>query len=76
MEMTTYKLGIFGILAFIAFVLSFALFAYLTPGYSHFANVISELGMIGASNPLLWNLIGFGLVGFLVLPLAYSLPEA
>lgn len=46
--MTTYKFGLFGILAFLAFVSSFLVFAYITPGYVHSVNAISELGIIGA----------------------------
>jgi len=71
--MNTQKLAIFGLFAFIAFVLSFLVFASMTPGYSHTVNAISELGMAGSPYARLWNFIGFGFVGFLVLPFAYSL---
>ena len=60
-------------LAFIGFILSFLVFAYITPGYSHTENAISELGMSGAPYAFAWNLIGFGLVGLLVIPFSWSL---
>ena len=67
------KMALFGGYAFLGFVISFLGFAYLTPDYSHTVNQISELGIEGAPYAPGWNLIGFGLVGVLVLPLAWSM---
>ena len=71
--MTTQKMALFGILAFLSFTISFLTFAAITPGYSHAVNTISELGIAGSPYAAAWNGIGFGLVGLLVLPLAWSL---
>lgn len=67
------KMAFFGIFAFLGFILSFLVFAYITPGYSHSVNAISELGIDGAPYSLAWNMIGFVFVGFLVLPFSWSL---
>jgi hypothetical membrane protein len=67
------KMAYFGIFAFPGFILSFLVFASITPGYSHAVNAISELGIDGAPYSLAWNVIGFGLVGLLVLPFSWSL---
>ncbi len=66
------KFAFFGILAFFGFLASFLVFAAITPGYSHLANAISELGIENAPYALPWNVIGFGLVGLIVLPFSWS----
>lgn len=70
------KIAILGPLAFLSFVLSFTAFAAIQPGYSHTANMISELGMQGAPNAMPWNWIGFGLTGLLALGFAWGLRSA
>lgn len=37
------------------------------PGYSQLTKAVSELGAFGAPHALLWNLLGFGLTGLLIL---------
>jgi hypothetical membrane protein len=44
---------------------SFA-FGALRPGYSHSIHTISELGVIGAPNATLWNIVGFIVPGLLL----------
>ncbi|MGI9427770.1 MAG: DUF998 domain-containing protein, partial [Bythopirellula sp.] len=42
-------------------------FAAVYPGYSHLTKAVSELGAFGAPHAVLWNLLGFGLTGLLIL---------
>ncbi len=56
-------------------VLSFTLiaFAVLRPDYNQATQAISELGMPGAPFAPLWNSVGFGLVGALIVGFAWNL---
>lgn len=42
------------------------IFAAAYPGYSHLTKAVSELGAFGAPHAGLWNLLGFGLTGLLI----------
>ena len=71
--MTQKLLSIFGSAASILFVALLILFAAITPGYNHLTHAVSELGMSNAPYALLWNLLGFELVGVLILVFAWGL---
>ena len=62
-----------GILAPIVFVLALIVFSLLTPNYSNLTNAISELGALGAPYALAWNVVGFILVGVLIVAYAWGL---
>jgi hypothetical membrane protein len=62
-----------GIAASVVFFAAMIAFAFLTPGYSNMTNAVSELGMAGAPNALGWNLLGFVLVGLLVIAFAWGM---
>ena len=62
-----------GIAAPIVFFVAMVAFAFLTPGYSNMANAVSELGTAGAPYALGWNLLGFVLVGLLVMAFAWGM---
>jgi hypothetical membrane protein len=62
-----------GIAAPIVFFVAMVAFAFLTPGYSNMTNAVSELGMAGAPYALGWNLLGFVLVGLLVMAFAWGM---
>ncbi len=66
-------LGVFGIVAFILIIISITVFSYLTPGYSHLTNAISELGINDKQYALEFNIFGFGIVGLLVSLFSYGL---
>ena len=59
-----------GVLAAATFAAMLILLAAATPGYSHLTQPVSELGMSNAPHAFLWNLLGFGLVGVLILVFA------
>ena len=71
--MTQKLFALCGIAASILFTALFILFAALTPGYDHLSHAVSELGMSNSPYALLWNLLGFGLVGLLIVVFAWSL---
>lgn len=57
------KAGLLGIAACIWFWVATLVFGALRPGYSHSLNTISELGALGTSHALLWNVLGFVVTG-------------
>ncbi len=65
--------GLCGMASVLLFVLSALFFGVLTPGYSHFANAISELGMEKSIYSTAFNFLGFMLVGILVVLFAIGL---
>jgi hypothetical membrane protein len=67
------QLSLGGVAAAITLIGMLILFSTLTPGYNHLTQAVSELGMLNAPYALLWNLLGFGLVGALILVFALSL---
>lgn len=71
--MTIKNLAWGGILAPLLFIFALSTFSFLTPNYSNLTNAVSELGTPDAPFALLWNLLGFGLVGLLTLALALGL---
>ena len=71
--MTKKQFSLGGIAASILFVTALILIAAVTPGYSHLTNAVSELGMSNAPYALLWNLLGFGVVGVLIVLFAWGL---
>ena len=60
------QLSLGGVAAAVTFIGMLILFSTLTPGYNHLTQAVSELGMLNASYALLWNFLGFGLVGALI----------
>jgi len=58
--------GFLGIAAAVVCWSALVIFAALRPSYSHSVNAVSELGVLGSPNALLWNLIGFIAPGFLL----------
>ena len=58
--------GFLGIAAAVVCWSGLVVFGALRPSYSHSANAVSELGVLGSPNALLWNLIGFITPGFLL----------
>ena len=67
------NLSLGGIAAAVNFAAMLILFSAITPGYNHLTQAVSELGMSNAPQALLWNLLGFGLVGALILVFAWGL---
>lgn len=67
------QLSLGGVAGAVNFAAMLILFSALTPGYNHLTQGVSELGMSNAPQALLWNLLGFGLVGVLILVFALSL---
>jgi hypothetical membrane protein len=67
------QLSLGGVAAAVNFAAMLIIFSALTPGYNHPTQGVSELGMSNAHQALLWNLLGFGLVGALILVFALSL---
>lgn len=67
------QLSLGGVAAAVNFAAMLILFSAITPGYNHLTQGVSELGMSNAPQALLWNLLGFGLVGALILVFALSL---
>lgn len=55
-----------GFAAFIIFWTALFAVASLDPDYSQTTNAVSELGVFGAPNALLWNLVGFIVPGILL----------
>jgi hypothetical membrane protein len=71
--MNNKRLAWFGVLAPIVFIISYVIFSQLTPAYSNLTNAVSELGVFGASYALAWNILGFLLVGLLIIAYAWGL---
>lgn len=67
------QLSLGGVAAAVDFATMLILFSAMTPGYNHLTQGVSELGMSNAPQALLWNLLGFALVGVLILVFALSL---
>lgn len=51
--------GLLGISAFVIFWAASFIFGALRPGYSYIINTVSELGAIGTTHAILWNIFGF-----------------
>lgn len=62
-----------GVLAPLVLSLTLIAFAILQPDYNHATQAISDLGIQGAPFATLWNSVGFGLVGALIVGFAWSL---
>ncbi len=62
-----------GALAPVLYSVFLTIFSLLTPHYSNFKNAVSELGTVGAPYALPWNMLGFVLVGLLVIVFAWAL---
>ena len=58
--------AVFGVSSVCVFVLTFILCWLLTPGYNPIFDHISKLGTVDSPCGLIWNTIGFGLVGALL----------
>ncbi len=64
--------GIFGPIIFSIVLLNLGFF---TPGYDHFSQYMSELGAVDAANPWLMNILGFMLLGILVMLFSVGLDQ-
>ena len=62
-----------GVLAPIVFIVSLVIFSLLTPHYSNLTNAVSELGTLGAPSAFAWNILGFLLVGLLIIAYAWGM---
>jgi hypothetical membrane protein len=62
-----------GILAPVLFTIFLAIFSLLTPNYSNLTNAVSELGMLSTPYAIVWNILGFALVGLLITAFAWGL---
>lgn len=60
------RTGWTGVAASLGFGLALAVFGAIEPGYSHATNAVSELGAVGSTQGLAWNLIGFLGTGLLL----------
>ncbi|MDO8297158.1 MAG: DUF998 domain-containing protein [Caulobacter sp.] len=65
--------GCLGVAAGVGFPILLIVFAALDPSYDHGTKAISELGAVGAANPLAWNLTGFLGVGLLLAGFGWGL---
>lgn len=65
-----------GMIAPVWFLFALLAFGALRPEYSHATKAVSELGAWGAPNALAWNVLGFGVVGALVMVFAWGLWNA
>lgn len=59
--------GRIGLLAVSIFVVAIIVFGFMHPSWSFLEGYVSELGAKGTPNALAWNLVGFVLVGLLLL---------
>ena len=66
-------LALCGIAGPIIFALVVLILASLTPGYSHVADYMSELGATGAPYALFMNTLGFFLLGIMMIAFALGL---
>lgn len=71
--MNTRALAWCWVLAPLVFLVSLIIFSQLTPNYSNLTNAVSELGTSGAPFAFLWNILGFLLVGVLIIIYAWGL---
>ena len=55
--------GLLGIFSVLVFSISLIIFGNLNPTFDFIDDFVSKLGAKGAPNAILWNIIGFGLVG-------------
>ena len=62
-----------GVSAPIVFIVSLVIFSLLTPNYSNLTNAVSELGTLGAPFAFGWNILGFLLVGLLIIAYAWGM---
>ena len=68
LEKQNYKATAYcGILGVILFVISFIILGSLNSDFSFIGDFVSKLGARGEPNALLWNIIGFGMVGLLMI---------
>lgn len=65
-EQARERLWMSSVLGTVVFWAALLVFGALRPGYSQFTKAVSELGAIGSSHALAWNLIGFILPGLLL----------
>jgi hypothetical membrane protein len=64
--------GIFGPIIYSIVLLNLGFF---TPGYDHFSQYMSELGAVDAANPWLMNILGFLLLGILMMLFSVGLDQ-
>lgn len=61
-----------GMAAPVIFAITVLVAGYLTPGYDPVTQLMSELGVSGEPYSLLMNVVGFGLVGILLVGFSYA----
>ncbi len=64
--------GILGVLAFTLFLGSLLIFGFLNKDFSFSSDVISKLGAKGQPHALWWNIMGFVIVGLLLIGFGIS----
>lgn len=70
--MTKRHIGLIGISAVGLFAIALLVFGILNPNF-HFVNdYVSKLGAVGEPNAIYWNIIGFLMVGLLLMVFGYS----
>ncbi|OEK01047.1 hypothetical protein BFP97_05785 [Roseivirga sp. 4D4] len=68
----TSNTAVFGIASFTLFLSSIIIFGLLNPTFNFLDDVISKLGAYGQPNALWWNIIGFVMVGILLIGFGIS----
>ena len=66
-------LAICGVIGPILFIMVIFIFGLLRPGYSPVRQHISELGEVGVTNAIVFNIAGFLLLGLLMIAFAFGL---
>lgn len=73
--MTSVRLtAAFGLFTPLYFLAAIVIFGLMTPGYAHASKAVSELGALGATYMLEWNVLGFGLTGALLAAFGAAFP--
>ena len=62
-KLTEKKMGVFGFLSVVTLVTAILIFGHLNSDFSFWEDYVSKLGAKGEPNALLFNLIGFVVVG-------------
>lgn len=55
------------------FLIAFGVFAWLNPQFNFLNDFVSKLGAVGEPLAVIWNVVGFGVVGFLFAAFGVSL---
>ena len=74
--MTNRNYAVLGSLSGITFWVTYLIMSSIRTEYTHFHKAVSELGSVDASNAIIWNLIGFILVGIFICVFAIGLHKS